>query len=267
MAPGRASCAARRTTRPACGTRRCTVAGTPTAAYRRVFEAIDAMSADELERSAGRIEELAASNGLTFGVAGSQRAVPARPGAPDHCRRTNGRPWPKAWSSGPGPSRRSCATSTGRRASWPTVSSTPASSAPYRAGARRGACCPRTPCGAAVIGFDLVREPISGWRVLEDNVRVPSGVGYAVGMRRVLNAVVPELAMGVSIRAPEETIDLLGADPQGVRPGQHRRPGGGPRLRRGGKLRLVRAPDPGRGGRSVVGRTRGRHLRGGPCRW
>ena len=63
---------------------------------------------------------------------------------------------------------------------------------------------------SAVIGFDLVREPISGWRVLEDNVRVPSGVGYAIGVRRVLNAVAPELGMGVAVRQPEETIELLG---------------------------------------------------------
>ena len=85
-----------------------------------------------------------------------------------------------------------------------------------------GRLLPADAVRCAVIGFDLVREPISGWRVLEDNVRVPSGVGYAVGMRRVLNAVVPELAMGVPIRAPEETIDLLGrtlrACARGARP-------------------------------------------------
>ena len=68
---------------------------------------------------------------------------------------------------------------------------------------------------AAVIGFDLVREPVSGWRVLEDNVRVPSGVGYAVGVRRVLNAVAPELAMGVADARPRGGHRISWAGPCG----------------------------------------------------
>ena len=54
---------------------------------------------------------------------------------------------------------------------------------------------------APVIGFDLVRDAIGGWRVLEDNARVPSGVGYAVAMRRLMHEVMPEL---VAARAHAE---------------------------------------------------------------
>ncbi len=186
-----------------------TVAGTPTAAYRRVFEAIDAMSADEIERSASQIKELAASNGLTFGVAGSQQPfrldlVPRIIAAHEWSGLADGlvqraRAIEAFLRDVYGPARIVADGVLDPR----VIRAVPG----WR---EEGRLLPADAVRCAVIGFDLVREPISGWRVLEDNVRVPSGVGYAVGMRRVLNAVVPELAMGVSIRAPEETIDLLG---------------------------------------------------------
>jgi glutamate---cysteine ligase / carboxylate-amine ligase len=186
-----------------------TVAGTPTAAYRRVFEAIDAMSADELERNSTRIEELAASNGLTFGVGGSQQPfrldlVPRIITAHEWSALADGlvqraRAIEAFLRDVYGPARIVADGVLDPR----VIRAVPG----WRDEGRR---LPADAVRCAVIGFDLVREPISGWRVLEDNVRVPSGVGYAVGMRRVLTAVAPELAMGVPIRAPEETIDLLG---------------------------------------------------------
>jgi carboxylate-amine ligase len=186
-----------------------TVAGTPTAAYRRVFEAIDAMSADELERNSSRIKELAASNGLTFGVGGSQQPfrldlVPRIITAHEWSALADGlvqraRAIEAFLRDVYGPARIVADGVLDPR----VIRAVPG----WRDEARR---LPADAVRCAVIGFDLVREPISGWRVLEDNVRVPSGVGYAVGMRRVLSAVAPELAMGVPIRAPEQTIDLLG---------------------------------------------------------
>ena len=36
---------------------------------------------------------------------------------------------------------------------------------------------------APIMGFDLVRNEFGGWRVLEDNVRNPSGAAYAIAIR------------------------------------------------------------------------------------
>ena len=46
---------------------------------------------------------------------------------------------------------------------------------------------------AHLAGGDLVRDADGRWLVLEDNVRVPSGLGYAVQTRRLVEQVVPEL--------------------------------------------------------------------------
>jgi len=37
-----------------------------------------------------------------------------------------------------------------------------------------------------VSGIDLIRDEVGAWRVLEDNVRVPSGVSYVISNRRVM---------------------------------------------------------------------------------
>jgi carboxylate-amine ligase len=54
----------------------------------------------------------------------------------------------------------------------------------------------RLPAGTvrgAVMGFDLVRNEFGGWRVLEDNLRNPSGLAYAMGIRALLDDVLPDL--------------------------------------------------------------------------
>lgn len=51
-----------------------------------------------------------------------------------------------------------------------------------------------------VAGIDLVRDDAGEWRVLEDNVRVPSGVSYVVSNRRVMAQTLPELFMSMRIR-------------------------------------------------------------------
>jgi carboxylate-amine ligase len=55
-----------------------------------------------------------------------------------------------------------------------------------------GALVPRTARRVQVAGMDLVRDA-TGWRVLEDNLRVPSGIGYAIQNRRLGRAVLAEL--------------------------------------------------------------------------
>lgn len=67
------------------------------------------------------------------------------------------------------------------------------------AGARRAHIC----------GFDIIRDADGRWLVLEDNVRVPSGVGYAVQNRRLLRKVLPELTSVTDLLDPEQVPSLL----------------------------------------------------------
>lgn len=61
----------------------------------------------------------------------------------------------------------------------------------YAEHARR--CVPGGGPRATVSGLDLLRDSDGTWRVLEDNLRVPSGLGYAIMNRDGLAAAVPEL--------------------------------------------------------------------------
>ncbi|MEJ7742804.1 MAG: carboxylate--amine ligase/circularly permuted type 2 ATP-grasp protein [Nocardioidaceae bacterium] len=58
---------------------------------------------------------------------------------------------------------------------------------------RFGALSNRRTVHAAVSGIDLVRDSAEGWLVLEDNLRVPSGIGYAMTIRRLVRSVLPDL--------------------------------------------------------------------------
>lgn len=51
-----------------------------------------------------------------------------------------------------------------------------------------------------VSGIDLVRDGEDTWRVLEDNVRVPSGVSYVLSNRRSMAQTFPELFASLRIR-------------------------------------------------------------------
>ncbi|WP_449385019.1 circularly permuted type 2 ATP-grasp protein [Cellulomonas soli] len=51
-----------------------------------------------------------------------------------------------------------------------------------------------------VSGIDLVRDSLGDWRVLEDNVRVPSGVSYVLSNRRAMAQTFPELFAALRIR-------------------------------------------------------------------
>jgi uncharacterized circularly permuted ATP-grasp superfamily protein len=63
-----------------------------------------------------------------------------------------------------------------------------------------------------VAGVDLVRDDEGTFRVLEDNLRCPSGVSYVLENRRTLSHVVPELFTGYRLRGVEEyPARLLGA--------------------------------------------------------
>ncbi|WP_022872455.1 circularly permuted type 2 ATP-grasp protein [Nesterenkonia alba] len=63
-----------------------------------------------------------------------------------------------------------------------------------------------TPGGVRVhiSGIDLVRDDTGEFRVLEDNVRVPSGVSYVLENRRAIAKGLPEAFAGAGIRPVEE---------------------------------------------------------------
>ena len=72
-----------------------------------------------------------------------------------------------------------------------------------------------------VSGIDLIRDEQGTWRVLEDNVRVPSGVSYVISNRRVMAQTLPELFMSMRVRPvgdyPQRLLQSLRASaPEGV---------------------------------------------------
>jgi len=73
-----------------------------------------------------------------------------------------------------------------------------------------GKVCPPKSRRIHVAGFDIVRDRDGRWLVLEDNVRVPSGVAYALQNRRLLAKVFPELlSSGAPLLDPEQVPRLL----------------------------------------------------------
>ncbi len=60
-----------------------------------------------------------------------------------------------------------------------------------------------------VSGCDLVRGGDGRWRVLEDNVRTPSGISYVLENRVAMTRLVPELFAGHRVRAVEHYPSLL----------------------------------------------------------
>jgi uncharacterized circularly permuted ATP-grasp superfamily protein len=72
-----------------------------------------------------------------------------------------------------------------------------------------------------VSGIDLIRDERGAWRVLEDNVRVPSGVSYVISNRRVMAQTLPELFVAMRVRPvgdyPHKLLSALRASaPEGV---------------------------------------------------
>ena len=71
-----------------------------------------------------------------------------------------------------------------------------------------------------VVGSDLVRDANGQFYVLEDNLRVPSGVSYVVENRRVLKRIWPQLFADHAVRPvesyPQELLGVLRAVGQGI---------------------------------------------------
>jgi uncharacterized circularly permuted ATP-grasp superfamily protein len=62
---------------------------------------------------------------------------------------------------------------------------------------------------AHIAGVDLVRAGEGEWYVLEDNLRVPSGVSYMLENRRMMMRLLPELFASQSIRPVQHYPDML----------------------------------------------------------
>jgi uncharacterized circularly permuted ATP-grasp superfamily protein len=60
-----------------------------------------------------------------------------------------------------------------------------------------------------VCGCDLVRDGDGTWRVLEDNVRTPSGISYVLENRVAMTRLMPELFAGHRVRGVEHYPSLL----------------------------------------------------------
>jgi uncharacterized circularly permuted ATP-grasp superfamily protein len=60
-----------------------------------------------------------------------------------------------------------------------------------------------------VSGCDLVRDGDGRWRVLEDNVRTPSGISYVLENRLAMTRLMPELFAGHRVRAVDNYPSLL----------------------------------------------------------
>jgi carboxylate-amine ligase len=72
-----------------------------------------------------------------------------------------------------------------------------------------GALVSRPGIRAQVAGVDLVRDGDGHWCVLEDNLRVPSGIAYAMQNRRLTETVLPELPRPAGLLSVERTPELL----------------------------------------------------------
>ena len=77
---------------------------------------------------------------------------------------------------------------------------------------------------AQIAGVDLVRADEAAYYVLEDNLRVPSGVSYMLENRRMMMRLFPELFATQSIKPVEHYPDLLLENLRAVAPSGEERP-------------------------------------------
>ena len=194
---------------------------TPRDNYREIFSALSHMSRTEL---LGRTEALASSylaQGVTFDFAGEERPFPIDP-VP---RVIDSLEWSRIDS---GVAQRVTALEMFLADVYgPQLAVRdgviPASLIVTSQHFHRQAHGIETPNGVRihVSGIDLVRDELGEFRVLEDNVRVPSGVSYVISNRRVMAQTLPELFHSLSIRPvgdyPHRLLTALRASaPEGV---------------------------------------------------
>ena len=168
--------------------------------YRELFTALDSLSREELR---GRTEALARSylaQGVTFDFAGEERPFPldAVP------RVIESADWERI-EAGVAQRVRALEAFLGdvygpQHAVRDGI--IPASAITSSAHFQRAAAGVTSPNGVRihVSGIDLIRDERGDWRVLEDNVRVPSGVSYVISNRRVMAQTLPELFTSMRVQ-------------------------------------------------------------------
>ena len=190
-------------------------------AYRHVLDALEKMSATELRARADTLARSYLTQGVTFDVGGEERPFPVDV-APRVVTEAE-------WDSvSPGVAQRVQALEAfladvyGRqRAVADGV--VPRSLLTTSTHFHRAAHGFDPPNGVRVhvAGVDLVRDEAGTFRVLEDNVRVPSGVSYVLSNRRAMAQVFPELFAALRIRPvadyPQRLLAALtAAAPSGI---------------------------------------------------
>lgn len=85
----------------------------------------------------------------------------------------------------------------------------------------RGVCVPRR-AYVSICGSDLVRLPDGQFAVLEDNLRVPSGVSYMLANREVMKRAFPNLMRQMQVRPIEDYSRALLATLAALAPSHHR---------------------------------------------
>ena len=95
-----------------------------------------------------------------------------------------------------------------------------------------------------VSGCDLVRDADGSWKVLEDNVRTPSGISYMLENRRAMTRLLPGLFSSYRVRPVDHYPMLLLNALREVAPGRRRRADRGGVDAGPAQLRLLRARVP-----------------------
>lgn len=161
--------------------------------YRHVHDTVGALDAEELRRRADTLARSYLNQGVTFDVGGVERPFPldAVPRVIDAAE----------WDHlAPGIAQRVRALEAllddiynDQRAVTDGVIPRRliVSSAHFHRAAR--GIQPANGVRVHVAGIDVVRDAATGWRVLEDNARVPSGVSYVLSNRRAMAQTFPEL--------------------------------------------------------------------------
>ena len=149
-------------------------------------------------------------------------AVPARPRARGSSPPTSGRWSSPACASGCSRSSASSPTSTGPARSWPTASCPAGSSSARRTStAASPGSTPPAACACTWPASTSCATRAGSFRVLEDNLRTPSGISYVVENRRAMTHVFPELFASHRVRRvadyPPRLLEALRATaPPGV---------------------------------------------------
>jgi glutamate---cysteine ligase / carboxylate-amine ligase len=179
-------------------------------AYRELLAAVSAMPRSEVAGREGARDAWLADRGVTFRVAGEERLFPV-----DLVPRVVAR---HEWQElADGLAQRARALELLLRDVYGEQRVLADGVLPREAvfgcpGWRPEACgLPADAVRAPVMGFDVVRTEYGGWRVLEDNLRDPSGAAYAVAARGLLDVVMPDLPRPDGLAHPAAVFEHLRA--------------------------------------------------------